>query len=224
MLQDTGVGIPAEDVPRVVERFHRVSSTGRSFEGTGVGLSLTDELIRVHGGHLLVTSRTEEESTDGSHGSAFVVRLPLGSAHLPADRIDESSSIATVGFSRAVHGFVEEAKTWSADTAQLDAQSTHGETSSHSGFLSESGKSGTSGSGDSSSKIDPSTLFWSKDDTILIVDDNSDIRQYLISTLTPYCRILEARNGQEVSSSRLSLACAQPLIAPNSTCRPTKSP
>lgn len=55
-----------------------------------------------------------------------------------------------------------------------------------------------SSSNDSSSRIDPSTLFWSRNDTILIVDDNSDIRQYLHSILSPYCRILEARNGQEV--------------------------
>lgn len=34
-LQDTGVGIPAEDVPKVVQRFHRVATTARSHEGTG---------------------------------------------------------------------------------------------------------------------------------------------------------------------------------------------
>jgi signal transduction histidine kinase len=91
----------------VVERFHRVSTTGRSHEGTGefaqitlslidadltlghdagIGLSLTAELIKVHGGKLVVTSSTKEESEDGSHGSSFVVTLPLGCAHLPPDR------------------------------------------------------------------------------------------------------------------------------------------
>lgn len=96
-VQDTGVGIPREDIPKVVERFHRVSSIGRSHEGTGIGLSLTVELIKLHGGTLEVQSCTAEESPNGQHGSNFIVRIPLGKTHLPKDRIDERSTVAQSG-------------------------------------------------------------------------------------------------------------------------------
>ncbi len=78
-VQDTGVGIPEAELPRLFERFHRVAgSQGRTFEGTGIGLSLIRELVGLHGGSI------RAESTPGQ-GSTFTVRIPLGNAHLPAE-------------------------------------------------------------------------------------------------------------------------------------------
>ena len=78
---DTGSGIPADQLPHVFERFHRVEGTrGRTHEGTGIGLALVDELVRLHGGTIRAESRI-------GHGSTFTVTIPTGSAHLPADRI-----------------------------------------------------------------------------------------------------------------------------------------
>jgi DNA-binding NtrC family response regulator/signal transduction histidine kinase len=77
---DTGTGIPEEELPRVFERFHRVEGArGRTQEGTGIGLALVQELVKLHGGSAGV------ESALGK-GSVFTVAVPRGKDHLPADR------------------------------------------------------------------------------------------------------------------------------------------
>ncbi|GII03572.1 chemotaxis protein CheB [Planobispora takensis] len=71
-VRDTGVGIPADQLPYVFKRFHRVPETrGRTHEGAGIGLALVHELVRRHHGRIRVTS---EEGA----GTAFTVWLPLG--------------------------------------------------------------------------------------------------------------------------------------------------
>lgn len=82
-VRDTGVGIPARDLPHVFERFYRVPGTwGRTNEGTGtgIGLALVQELVHLHGGVVRATS------TPGV-GSSFTVAIPTGDVHLPADRV-----------------------------------------------------------------------------------------------------------------------------------------
>ncbi|KRB75763.1 ATP-binding protein [Noviherbaspirillum sp. Root189] len=70
-VRDTGSGISAEDMPHIFERFFRTKSTaGRSAEGTGIGLSLVQELVRLNGGSVTV------DSLPGK-GSAFTVQMPL---------------------------------------------------------------------------------------------------------------------------------------------------
>jgi signal transduction histidine kinase len=82
-VRDTGIGIPAAELPHMFERFHRVKqSGGRSFEGTGIGLSLVKELVLLHDGTIDI------ESEPGK-GSTFSVRIPLGKAHLPAEQISQ---------------------------------------------------------------------------------------------------------------------------------------
>ena len=82
-VSDTGVGIPAHELPHMFERFHRVeNSAGRTHEGSGIGLSLVCELISLHGGEVGVESKLGE-------GSLFTVRIPLGRAHLPAELVQE---------------------------------------------------------------------------------------------------------------------------------------
>jgi signal transduction histidine kinase len=54
-VRDTGTGIPAEELPRLFERFHRVKGArGRSYEGSGIGLALVQELVKLHGGDMRV--------------------------------------------------------------------------------------------------------------------------------------------------------------------------
>ncbi|HEV2483576.1 MAG TPA: ATP-binding protein [Puia sp.] len=80
-VTDTGVGIPEEELANIFNRFHRVqNSGGRTFEGTGIGLSLIRELVQLHGGTIAV------ESVKGG-GSTFTVRIPFGKAHLPTAKI-----------------------------------------------------------------------------------------------------------------------------------------
>ena len=108
-VQDTGVGIPDAELPRLFERFHRVAgSRGRTFEGTGIGLSLIRELVGLHGGTIDVASTPGE-------GSTFTVRIPLGKDHLPAEHVAH----ATGG--RAVSGAV--AESFLAEATQLLPQS-----------------------------------------------------------------------------------------------------
>jgi PAS domain S-box-containing protein len=104
-VADTGIGVPAEELPRLFERFHRVPATrGRSGEGTGIGLAMVRELIGLHGGAIDV------ESTPGA-GTTFTVRIPLGTGHLPAERVVPATGEAP-GVSPAVQPFVSEALRW----------------------------------------------------------------------------------------------------------------
>ena len=60
VIQDTGVGIPTEELPRLFERFHRVEGQrSRSFEGSGIGLALVHELVKLHGGTIRVDSEVD---------------------------------------------------------------------------------------------------------------------------------------------------------------------
>ena len=87
-VRDTGVGIPEEHRERMFERFHRIEgAAARTYEGTGIGLALVQELARLHGGSVRV------ESAVGA-GSTFTVTIPRGKEHLPAERIEASALTA----------------------------------------------------------------------------------------------------------------------------------
>src|SRR6202044_3694993 len=59
-VRDTETGIPAEQVPRLFERFHRVrGARGRSYEGSGIGLALVQELVKQHGGSVRIESQVD---------------------------------------------------------------------------------------------------------------------------------------------------------------------
>ncbi|HVH44456.1 MAG TPA: GAF domain-containing sensor histidine kinase, partial [Labilithrix sp.] len=77
-VRDTGVGIPEAELTRVFERFHRLDTTrGRTLEGSGIGLALVEELVKLHGGSVRVESAL-------GRGSTFTVAIPFGTAHLPS--------------------------------------------------------------------------------------------------------------------------------------------
>ncbi|TFV54878.1 response regulator [Geodermatophilus sp. DF01-2] len=77
-VSDTGVGIPAAELPHLFERFHRgLGTAARSREGTGLGLALVRELVALHGGDVTATSQP-------GVGSTFTVRVPSGAPDAPA--------------------------------------------------------------------------------------------------------------------------------------------
>jgi signal transduction histidine kinase len=94
-VQDSGTGIEAHELPRIFDRFHRVEGApGRSHEGTGIGLSLVRELVRLHGGEV------QAESTPGV-GSTFTVTLPTGARSASpggAERTLTSTGIGPASF------------------------------------------------------------------------------------------------------------------------------
>ncbi|WP_189211325.1 ATP-binding protein [Actinokineospora fastidiosa] len=109
-VRDTGVGIPADEVPRLFERFHRVRGVeGRTHEGSGIGLAMVAELLR------LLDGTVEVESTVGE-GTTFTVRVPYGR---PSAGV---SGARPGGHAEVVTPYVEEALSW---TAPLDRQDGH---------------------------------------------------------------------------------------------------
>jgi PAS domain S-box-containing protein len=177
-VRDTGVGIPAQEIPRLFDRFHRIENTrSRTHEGSGIGLALVQELVKLHGGTVRVESVLAE-------GSTFIVSLPLGSAHLPAERIGGSRTFASTAIGGAP--FVAEALRWLPDSA----------------------------SSSSSNEILPADEFLpipcpplSSDKIaenrprILIADDNADMRQYLGRLLAERYQVEAVPDGQTALSA-----------------------
>ncbi|HKO90592.1 MAG TPA: ATP-binding protein, partial [Polyangiaceae bacterium] len=80
-VADTGTGIPRAELPGLFEGLRRVESArSRSQAGSGMGLALVQQLVQLHGGSVHVESQV-------GVGSRFSVSIPLGQAHLPAERM-----------------------------------------------------------------------------------------------------------------------------------------
>jgi signal transduction histidine kinase/DNA-binding response OmpR family regulator len=106
-VRDTGVGVPADEQALLFDRFHRVTGGwSRSHEGTGIGLALVRELAELHGGSVAAESEV-------GHGSVFTVRIPFGTAHLPADRVRGDAELVVSDVAPRL--FLEEAYSWLRD-------------------------------------------------------------------------------------------------------------
>ena len=173
-VRDTGVGIPARELPRLFERFHRVENTrSRTHEGSGIGLALVQELVRLHGGTVRV------ESIEGN-GSTFIVSVPLGTAHLPPDRIGGTRTLASTAVGAAP--FVEEALRWLPEAERSDVAAE---------LL----------PADELIPIPCPPLANSKAASekrplILVADDNADMRQYLVRLLAERYDVEAVPDGQ----------------------------
>ena len=107
-VTDTGTGIPADELPRLFERFHRVErARARSGEGSGIGLAVVRELVGLHGGAIAVDSTPDR-------GTTFTVTLPLGHEHLPPDRIGPGDADGgdPADLAAVAEPFVTEALRW----------------------------------------------------------------------------------------------------------------
>src|SRR6185436_16721146 len=164
-VRDTGTGIPPLELPLVFDRFHRVQGArSRTHEGTGIGLALVQELVKLHGGEVSVESAVGQ-------GTAFTVRVPFGSAHLPADRIAAARTASSTAVSADT--FVAEAKRWTGvSSPELEIPP-------------EPAAAATAASGD----------------RILVVDDNADMREYLRRLLLRRWPVETAVDGQEALES-----------------------
>ncbi|MGI5170636.1 SpoIIE family protein phosphatase [Spirillospora sp. CA-253888] len=154
-VEDTGIGVAAEEMPRLFERFHRIENArSRSNEGSGIGLALVKELVGLHGGTITATS------TEG-RGTRFTIRLPFGSAHLPADAV-RTEAAADVAVTSA-DPFVQEALRWlpGEQAAAAPAEVREG-TDPSVDALAASGLAAR----------------------VLVADDNADMREYLARLLS----------------------------------------
>lgn len=168
-VRDTGTGIPADEIPRLFERFHRVKGArGRSFEGSGIGLALVQELVKLHGGSVQVESELGQ-------GSRFAISIPLGTEHLPAPRIQAQRAMSSTAVAAEV--YVGEAERWLPNN---DAAS------------------GNQRSSSSVPAAMPSPARGPDDqrELIVVVDDNADMRDYLRSLLEGEYRVVAVENGE----------------------------
>jgi len=148
-VDDTGVGIPPEDLPHIFDRFAQQAETQHGGAGTGIGLNLTKEFVELHGGTIDVTSTPDV-------GTTFTVCLPLGRAHLRDEQIVEDTAPAPHALASAAPA-----------PARPDAP-------------------------------DPAAdAPTSEQPTVLVVDDNPDIRAYVRAHLEPDYHVAEAADGVE---------------------------
>jgi DNA-binding response OmpR family regulator len=150
-VRDTGTGIPVEAMPQLFERFHRVEGArGRTYEGSGIGLSLVQELVKLHGGTIQVSSVV-------NRGSCFTVLIPTGYAHIPKERISTPRTLASTAIGAAT--YVEEALRWLPE---------------------ESGEQGSKATEEQGRELSPVPLLSCVPSAhILLADDNADMRDYV---------------------------------------------
>lgn len=90
---DNGLGLKEEQPERLFERFYQGTNTSEyKIEGTGIGLNLSQSLVRMHGGNITASNRT-----DGVRGSVFSIVIPLGNAHLKAEERETHSQLTQGG-------------------------------------------------------------------------------------------------------------------------------
>ncbi|HVE55067.1 MAG TPA: ATP-binding protein, partial [Ramlibacter sp.] len=169
VVADTGVGIPADELPRLFERFHRVQNQqSRSFEGSGIGLALVQELVRQHGGTIAA------DSTPG-RGTTFTITLPFGREHLPQEHLASRGHGTEPRSPDAVRAdaFVEEALRWLPDVPAPApaAQGIDADDTLH-GLLPHRAR-------------------------IVVAEDNADMREYVARLLGARWEVVTAANGEE---------------------------
>ena len=163
-VRDTGIGISTTELPHLFERFYRVEGAkGRSLEGSGIGLSLVQELVKLHGGNIHVESTVDK-------GTCFTVSIKRGYAHLPADRIGATSTLASTALGATP--YVEEALRWlpkKVKSAELKVLSQELQTTHYSSLNTQH----------SSLNTQHSALNTQHSLRILLADDNADMREYV---------------------------------------------
>lgn len=157
-ILDTGIGIPKKQLDKIFDRFYQVDNIHyRDYQGTGIGLSLTKELVELHKGKILV------ESEEGK-GSAFKVYLPLGKENFLAEEIISDAFVKNKN-ELTVNKFPKKTITNADDNncnrfeADFDQNATLPQ--------------------------------------LLIIEDNSEIRNYISEIMKKQYKIMEAVNGKD---------------------------
>ena len=89
-VTDSGIGLDREKIERIFERFYQIDNdVTKSNFGTGIGLHLSRSLVELHHGIILAENRED------APGSRFVIRIPLGSAHLRTDELEDVEALIT---------------------------------------------------------------------------------------------------------------------------------
>nr|WP_244257260.1 SpoIIE family protein phosphatase [Kitasatospora cineracea] len=169
-VEDTGVGVPAAELPRLFDRFHRVEDgRARSHEGSGIGLALVKELVDLHGGTITAAS-------EPGRGTAFTVSLPLAAGPSAEGRAVPD---APTGADRAAaESFVQEALRWEhrPGGGSGGGPAEPLPTAGAEGAGQAEDAAGAEGAGQAEGAAGAAAH-------VLVVDDNADMRDYLTRVL-----------------------------------------
>ena len=181
-VSDTGIGIPAAELPHIFRRFHRVRGVvARTQEGSGIGLALVQELSKLHDGTAQVVSVVGE-------GSTFTVTIPIKTPSALACASTAGSANEVVPARAAP--YLEEAARWLPSTDFSLGQ----EQNALALVLSEPLKREHGFSVKAQAEKPKATVQYSKP-MILLADDNADMRSYLTRLLSPYYQVMAVANG-----------------------------
>ena len=153
-IKDSGKGIPKENLKFIFDRFYQLGQDDTTRSGTGIGLSLTKNIVELHKGSI------KAKSNDGE-GTTFVALLPLGNAHIAEMEVigEKEASLGSFYFSNPNYLLKD------VTSEELEENQEEPEESSY----------GT---------------------TVLIVEDNEELRQFIKSIFETDYDILEAENGE----------------------------
>jgi signal transduction histidine kinase/DNA-binding response OmpR family regulator/ligand-binding sensor domain-containing protein len=175
-VADTGPGIPAAEREAIFDRFAQagaMSDSGmRAEEGAGIGLAFVQDLVDLHGGTISV------QSEEGD-GATFTVRFQRGCSHLPDEHRAEPEAPAPDA--------TPENASLPGEPARAPDDAADEPTASEA----------PAPTGDGAADPDAPLPAVASQKRILVVEDNTDVRQYVRSILTPAFEVVEARNGRE---------------------------
>ncbi|NKI27968.1 response regulator [Arenibacter sp. 6A1] len=155
-IDDEGKGISFEKQEQIFQRFNSLGENPTV--STGIGLSLSKELVETHHGKLKFTSKQEK-------GSTFTMFLPLGTAHFTEEQLYNTSN-------------------------------------NH--YTSTSIKEKTGIQKNVTSNINPVNNFHTESDyTVLIVEDQDEIREYIAKEMADFFKVIQANNGEDGFSKAL---------------------
>jgi signal transduction histidine kinase/DNA-binding response OmpR family regulator len=168
--RDTGIGIPALQLPYIFDRFYQADGSladEHQQKGSGIGLALVKELVTLHHGDITV------HSSEGK-GTEFIIRLPLGKAHLNPDELCQSLE---PGEDRESETQVYQNKPNEPYEVPRHDMIETGENRGEKPETDEPGEE--------------------EKDVLLVVDDSTDVRMFIKSSLEPFYTIEEAADGRE---------------------------
>jgi signal transduction histidine kinase len=184
-ISDTGVGIPAEQLDHIFDRFAQVDAGAtRRFEGTGIGLALVKELVELHGG------RVYAESDGPGMGSRMHVVLPVGESDTDAADAVQQSLLGEISPRAGSSLAAMEAE---LDLEQTEAVQVRGEIrlTELEQHVDRREKSTAS----DGAVPEPATGESAAE--VLVVEDNPDMRRLLADLVGQEFRVRTARNGRE---------------------------
>ena len=168
-VKDTGSGIPVDKQAKVFERFYQVDN---EHMGSGIGLSLVQRLVELHHGRIELESRESE-------GSAFSIYLPTEEAAYRPEELAGSTDTDTGQ------------QAYTTNRRDMYIVDTEGEKPEEEGEEKTEKEEAATGDGGQQKEQKE------RKEQILVVEDNSDIRQYLCEELGKSYRVLTAGNGEE---------------------------